>query len=513
MEAKVQSTLSPYTVAFYERFSPERPELDITKYVYDTTQQLLYRKALEEELVKAERAQNKKLTNEIMLAMYTERDLAKASGQAPPTSGSDKQEVDTSACTPLTNLGVSFADIAGAETEKAKLYTTFIYPIEYPGLFQRAPAGLLLYGPPGTGKTLLAKAAASELSHVAFFAPSPGSIKGKFTGETEKNIDAIFDCVEAYVEKHGKSKAIIFFDEMENIAGVRTAENPSMTASVTTLLQRMDGVLSSSSKIVVIGATNFPRQLDTAILRRFSNQVLVDLPWYASREFLIEMNLVSQYGLYPGGKSVPESVRPPKFLCWPKKGSKAKDGRDCQMWQMIKKYGRKTRKGGKLKGCPDPSLDRALKKEDLAMFSTIMGPDQHAEPIIGATRRDLDTYSPLARSKFGYSASDVAKVVDQAINFAASRVIANPSSSWVQEKKIGTEKFLVYLPDVTGSAGPPGAKRLSALSEEDRKRVVTFDITPLDFCGAIAAYPSTVNDTEYVDLLDYAGYIKKVPKA
>ena len=95
---------------------------------------------------------------------------------------------------------IFFDDVAGLEKEKKIVEYSLIYPLIYPNLYPKASKGILIYGPPGTGKTYLVKAAVNKLQDmdpsvgVLFFAPSPGDLKGKFVGETEKRIEEIFTC-------------------------------------------------------------------------------------------------------------------------------------------------------------------------------------------------------------------------------------------------------------------------------------------------------------------------------
>jgi SpoVK/Ycf46/Vps4 family AAA+-type ATPase len=131
----------------------------------------------------------------------------------------------------------------------------------------------------------------SELSNidptvgVIFFAPTGAELKGKYVGETEKNIVKYFSCAaraacqrmeESY--KNGSPKkfiSILFIDEFDNVGGDRM-EDPSglMANSVNTILQMMDGV-QSFKNVGVIAATNYPWKLDAAILRRFNSQIKI----------------------------------------------------------------------------------------------------------------------------------------------------------------------------------------------------------------------------------------------
>jgi AAA+ superfamily predicted ATPase len=143
----------------------------------------------------------------------------------------------------------------------------------------------------GTGKTYIVKAAVNELQKtdpnvgVLFFAPSPGDLKGKYVGETEKKIEEWFTCAsraacESQLECPGQKKfiSLIFMDEFDAIAPDRNTDPTGLAAnSVNTLLQMMDGI-KSKENVAVVAATNFPWYLDSAILRRFDTQILIDLP-------------------------------------------------------------------------------------------------------------------------------------------------------------------------------------------------------------------------------------------
>jgi len=186
-----------------------------------------------------------------------------------------------------------FSDVIGLKNEKKMIEASLIYPLVYPNLYPKSSKGILIYGPPGTGKTYIVKAAVNELQTkdptvgVLFFAPSPGDLKGKYVGETEKRIEEVFHCAsdaacryetKDCVETKKKYISIIFMDEMDAIGPNRDRDTTGLAAnSVNTLLQMMDGI-NSFQNVCVVAATNYPWNLDDAILRRFDTQVLVDVP-------------------------------------------------------------------------------------------------------------------------------------------------------------------------------------------------------------------------------------------
>lgn len=184
-----------------------------------------------------------------------------------------------------------FSSVAGLRREKELFRTSLIFPLSYPNLYPKASKGILIYGPPGTGKTYIVKAAVNELQKtdpkvgVLFFAPSPGDLKGKYVGETEKKIEEWFTCAsraacESQLNCPGEKKfiSLIFMDEFDAIAPDRNTDTTGLAAnSVNTLLQMMDGI-NSKENVAIVAATNFPWYLDSAILRRFDTQILIDLP-------------------------------------------------------------------------------------------------------------------------------------------------------------------------------------------------------------------------------------------
>jgi katanin p60 ATPase-containing subunit A1 len=144
---------------------------------------------------------------------------------------------------------------------------------------------VLLYGPPGTGKTFLAKAIATECRR-CFFNVSASTIVSKFHGESEKLVSYLFDVAEEM------APSTIFFDEIDALAAHRGAQG-ELDASrrlKAQLLTKMEGI-ESSDKTFVLAATNFPWDLDEALLRRFQKRVYIPLPDADGRLELLRNNL------------------------------------------------------------------------------------------------------------------------------------------------------------------------------------------------------------------------------
>lgn len=200
-----------------------------------------------------------------------------------------KEEKEEKGTTLDKGAMVSWDDIAGLTEAKASLREAVEDPVKLAHLFDskrlKSCSGILLYGPPGTGKTMLAKAAASCIEATFHFATA-SMLTGKYVGETEQNVRELFE------KARKKRPAIVFIDEFEALCGERGATEASggtdhLLRAKTEFLQQMDGVSSDMKDVLVMGATNFPWRLDTAIQRRFPKRIYIPLPDEATRAQLI----------------------------------------------------------------------------------------------------------------------------------------------------------------------------------------------------------------------------------
>jgi len=182
-------------------------------------------------------------------------------------------------------------DIGGLEDAKQELQEAVEWPLQHHAAFSRLgikpPVGVLLYGPPGTGKTLLAKAVANE-SKANFILVNGPELMSKWVGESEKAVRKIFE------KARQASPSIVFFDEIDSIVPKRGTGGDSQVTErvVNQLLSEMNG-LQEMKDVVVIGATNRPDLLDSALLRpgRFDRLVLVSVPDAKSRKDIFKVHM------------------------------------------------------------------------------------------------------------------------------------------------------------------------------------------------------------------------------
>lgn len=148
----------------------------------------------------------------------------------------------------------------------------------------QARKGVLMYGPPGCAKTLIAQAVATE-SHQNFLAVKGSELIKMYVGESERAIRDVFRRARA------AKPCIIFFDEIDSIGKSREKTQDSGLNVVTTLLNEMDGI-EALKDVFIIGATNRPDILDSALIRtgRFDAHIHIGLPTLEARKQILEIH-------------------------------------------------------------------------------------------------------------------------------------------------------------------------------------------------------------------------------
>lgn len=183
---------------------------------------------------------------------------------------------------------VSWDDIKGLEFAKETIYETIVFPLMRPDLFtglRAAPKGVLLFGPPGTGKTLIAKCVAKN-SNATFFNVTSSTLTSKWIGEGEMLVRALF------LYARAQQPSVVFIDEIDALLSKRSEnEHESSRRLKTEFLIFLDGCDTLDEKVLIIGATNRPQELDEAARRRFTKRLYIPLPNFEARKDMIHSYL------------------------------------------------------------------------------------------------------------------------------------------------------------------------------------------------------------------------------
>merc|ERR1712156_317602 len=188
---------------------------------------------------------------------------------------------------------VSWEDIGGLESVKRELRELVQYPVEHPEKFlkfgMQPSRGVLFYGPPGCGKTLLAKAIANECQ-ANFISIKGPELLTMWFGESEANVRDVFD------KARSAAPCVLFFDELDSIAKSRGGSGGDGGGAsdrvINQILTEMDG-MGSKKNVFIIGATNRPDIIDSAIMRpgRLDQLIYIPLPDDGSRMAILKSNL------------------------------------------------------------------------------------------------------------------------------------------------------------------------------------------------------------------------------
>ncbi|RDL40558.1 Uncharacterized protein BP5553_00537 [Venustampulla echinocandica] len=237
----------------------------------------------------------------------TNPETAAALSGTPANLGKVKSQKALADADPLgVDQNVDFSKVGGLEGHIDQLKEMVQMPLLYPELFTKfhvtPPRGVLFHGPPGTGKTLLARALAATVGSggrkITFYMRKGADALSKWVGEAERQLRLLFE------EARKTQPSIIFFDEIDGLAPVRSSKQEQIHASiVSTLLALMDG-MDGRGQVIVIGATNRPDNIDPALRRpgRFDREFYFPLPDLDARKSIINIH-TTDWGIDDSFKS------------------------------------------------------------------------------------------------------------------------------------------------------------------------------------------------------------------
>ena len=193
----------------------------------------------------------------------------------------------------LIQPGLTLNEVAGMDDVKRRLELSLLAPIRNPEVSmaygKRAGGGLLLWGPPGCGKTFVARACAGELG-AAFYSIGTSDVLDMWIGASEQNLTSVFEVARR------NPPCMLFFDELDSLGRKRTQLHDgagALRGVVNQFLSELDGVGKVNDGVFVMGATNHPWDIDSALVRpgRFDRMMLVLPPDPAARTSILRHHL------------------------------------------------------------------------------------------------------------------------------------------------------------------------------------------------------------------------------
>jgi AAA+ superfamily predicted ATPase len=193
---------------------------------------------------------------------------------------------------PVKITGTKFEDVVGMEKVKSELRRDILYHLKHADLAKEYKlslgGGIMLFGPPGCGKTFITKAIAGEAG-VNFIEAKVSEIFDMWVGSEGRAVKQLF------AKARKSAPCILFFDEMEMLGQNRESTGHHVWAreALNVFLTEMDGATSNNEGVLVIGATNAPWMVDSALKRngRLGKFIYVPPPDLAMREGLFRMYL------------------------------------------------------------------------------------------------------------------------------------------------------------------------------------------------------------------------------
>ncbi len=181
-------------------------------------------------------------------------------------NGEDYSKKGNSGFRPIKITDANFSSVVGLDNVKAALNRDMLFPLKNPDLAKEygvvVKGGILLYGPPGCGKTFITKALAGE-AKTNIIEVKISDVVSEWAGRHEKNMRRIFE------RARKSAPCIVFFDEIEYLGGRRDMNEREswMRGGLNVFLAELDGLQSKNKGVLVVGATNAPWMIDSALKR------------------------------------------------------------------------------------------------------------------------------------------------------------------------------------------------------------------------------------------------------
>ncbi|CAG9945285.1 unnamed protein product [Clonostachys rosea f. rosea IK726] len=220
-------------------------------------------------------------------------DRKSGSGRGKFSSNSDDDEDGINTLETLVDKSTLNADWSHIEVDPAvksqvqRMILLLERRSQLSGILKREAGGALIYGPPGTGKTHLARIIAKETSST-MIRVTPADITSKWCGVAENNVKDLFKFARS------RSPAIVFFDDADGLFRQRGGDDRGSTQAqdiTNSFLNEVGGFANDPKSPLLVLATNFPNNVDTAVLRRVPNKIFIGFPTRSGRQNIFRICL------------------------------------------------------------------------------------------------------------------------------------------------------------------------------------------------------------------------------